>query len=661
MYRRDYGRGSWDRDNRGEMWGDRDRMHDQWQDRRSNRGGDWDRGGYHDPPVPHWDRRGPPDMDRGGRDDWPREQRGSWNRPHEPPMPLPPRERDRDMYRDPPPPRDRNDRPPISSHGPSHNPSMDWEAPPRTSGIVRKRDTLPEPYEERGSYERNETRDRPGRSGTDDADWKRRKVDQDEPPAQPQDNGRNEEDFGPRRRLEPSEPSQHVIFLGLDGDFVEDDLKAYLTSKNASLESVTIIRDRITGLSRGFGFAQFSTVAGASAFLLPNFPFVQLPPPASKPTVEGRRVKVDFSQSAHDATSAGGGPRNRPGHDSSGKAHVRNDGTRDIGSAPTPLILIRSLDKSTAIDEIAEALRTAEGPNGGGAQAMKRIILIRGRESTHSWGFAFVEMLDVDTAKSLLAGIMNPTYHPTGFKIDGRVIAASFALPYAFQVVPPTAEKEPNTLVPSKAVGGVEEGEGWTRYWDETASVEEKTYEATLPKPKPVADDRMAVDAPERPTAVASRAAPAPAPTALPTTSIPFSMKFKTAKAAEKEKAEAARAQAASETARPAAAAGNALGFVDDGPDHSPQTEQPQSSASQIAEGRFPLFRFLNAALIPPPAKSSTNVAPMAKSIKIAKNISKWNQVKEEMNEPENAQAAPAEAPAAVKYALYTQHGKTRP
>lgn len=84
-----------------------------------------------------------------------------------------------------------------------------------------------------------------------------------------------------------------------------------------------------------------------------------------------------------------------------GKAAIRNDGTRDIGSNPTPLLLIRSLDKGSTIDEIAEALRTAEGPNGGGAQAMKRIMLIRDRGTSQSWGFAFVEMLDVDVSYPL--------------------------------------------------------------------------------------------------------------------------------------------------------------------------------------------------------------------------------------------------------------------
>lgn len=180
MYRRDYSRGSWDRGDRGEVWSDRDRMHDQWQDRRSSRGGgDWDRPSYHEPVVSHWDRRGPPDMDRGPREEWGREPRATWSRAHEPPLPHP--SRDRDLYREPPAPRDRSDRAPIPiPHAPTHPAGMDWEGPPRTSGVVRKREAPVEPYSERGSYDRDDSRDRPGRSATDDSDWKRRKVDLDE-------------------------------------------------------------------------------------------------------------------------------------------------------------------------------------------------------------------------------------------------------------------------------------------------------------------------------------------------------------------------------------------------------------------------------------------------------------------------------------------------
>jgi RNA-binding protein 5/10 len=51
-----------------------------------------------------------------------------------------------------------------------------------------------------------------------------------------------------KKRLAPSEPSPHVIFLGLDTDFTEADLQAYLTNNGCSIETVTIIRDRSTGI-----------------------------------------------------------------------------------------------------------------------------------------------------------------------------------------------------------------------------------------------------------------------------------------------------------------------------------------------------------------------------------------------------------------------------
>lgn len=78
---------------------------------------------------------------------------------------------------------------------------------------------------------------------------------------------------------------------------------------------------------------------------------------------------------------------------------------------------------------------------------------------------------------------MNPAHHPTGFRIANCVIAASFALPYAFQLIPPAAVKDDRCIAPSLAVGGIE-GEGWTRYWDESAQVEEKVFEVIMPKVK---------------------------------------------------------------------------------------------------------------------------------------------------------------------------------
>lgn len=78
---------------------------------------------------------------------------------------------------------------------------------------------------------------------------------------------------------------------------------------------------------------------------------------------------------------------------------------------------------------------------------------------------------------------MNPTYHPTGFRIANAVVAASFALPYAFQLLPPGTIRDEACVTPSLAVGGLE-GEGLTRYWDEAAVIEEKKYEPIMSKIK---------------------------------------------------------------------------------------------------------------------------------------------------------------------------------
>ncbi|KAG9036200.1 hypothetical protein FRB95_009563 [Tulasnella sp. JGI-2019a] len=620
--RRDYGhgRGSWDRaperewDHGGrgdwDRGGGRDARRD-WDDRRTHAAYD----PLPPPPPPprdlQWERR-----DIGGsralREDWP-----------------PPRERDpRELgWNRPPPPIERDVYPPLDRERERLDRPVDWDSPlppplpPR--GQVRKRES--DIYDDR-DFGRDH---RYNRGGPDDIDWKRRKVDLDEfeKPGGYGDEPRwAEGDPPPRRRLEPSEPSQHVIFLGLDPDFTEGDLHNYLTSAGAILDSVTIIRDKVTGLSRCFGFAQFSSIAGASAFVLPNFPFVQLPPPtthlnhSSSTGPVGRRSKIDFSQSAQQHPTDSNPPRSL--HPDSKKPQPKNDGTRDIGSAPTPVILLRSLDKASEIDEIAEALRRAEGPGKVGVAGMKRILLVKDRVSGNGWGFAFVEMVNIETASALLAGIMNPTTHPTGFRIANCLVAASFALPYAFQLIPPTAIKDDRCVTPSLAVGGVE-GEGWTRYWDESALVEEKKFDVVIPKVK--AEPERSTTPPAAAKVAEPEPQPAPtAPTALPLSMGPVSLKLKTSKPAE-----------TSDTKNGAGAqpklgpVPNALGFSVDAADGDQEMASPGDSAAttaQTGEGS---------------GKGGSKVAPMVGSSKVTQNINKWNQAKEESSDQKAAAVAP--------------------
>ncbi|TFK55301.1 hypothetical protein OE88DRAFT_1675028 [Heliocybe sulcata] len=415
-----------------------------------------------------------------------------------------------------------------------------------------------------------------------------------------------------RKRLLPSEASPHVIFLGLDTDFTEADLQAYLTNQGFSVESVTIIRERSTGTCPfGFGFAQFATVEHARAFVGPSFPFIQVPPPASHGASAtaafykalqsgaphtGRRVKIDYSQSANPADKGRRGPMQS------------NDGTRDIGNTQSPLLLFRGLDPLSGPQAISIAMKTSSGPGKEGAKGMKRIILIKDRITLASWGFAFIEFVDVQSASAVLAATMSPQLHPNGFRISDKPVAASFAHPYSFQPVDPMRRDE--AAIPSTSVLGGSEG-GWVRYWDEASTVAVLDFKVEEP-PKPVTTTEKKKEkkkAKEADTAGAS-AALAEA-SALPVSDKPVTLSFNKAGISLNKGASGAGAKAPAPLA---------LGFSMN--EDEAQEGEVEATANQDLK-----------------VTATKKVAPMIASKKIANNISKWNQVQEELN-PASAAAS---------------------
>ena len=304
--------------------------------------------------------------------------------------------------------------------------------------------------------------------------------------AAPSAYGHGGQDRSFKKRLVPSEPSPHVIFLGLDQDFTEADLQAYLTSNGCSIETVTIIRDRSTGVSKGFGFAQFTSTEHARAFVGPLFPFIQVPPPGSHGASasatfykaletglphNGRRVKIDYSQSVNP-------------HDKARRQNL-NDGTRDIGNSQGPVLLFRGLDPLSGPQAICQAMRSSSGPGQEGAKGMKRIIVIKDKVTMASFGFSFVEFVDTQVlyilasgfshlfwfqcASMALAAIMSPQIHPSGFCISDKPIAASFAHPYSFQPATEFLHRDEACVTSSVSLGGMDGS--WVRYWDETSTV----------------------------------------------------------------------------------------------------------------------------------------------------------------------------------------------
>lgn len=82
-----------------------------------------------------------------------------------------------------------------------------------------------------------------------------------------------------------------------------------------------------------------------------------------------------------------------------------NEGMRDIGNTQAPVLLFRGLDPLSGPQAIAQAMKNAAGPGKEGAKGMRRIILIKDKVTMASWGFAFVEFVDIQVRSTLFGGL----------------------------------------------------------------------------------------------------------------------------------------------------------------------------------------------------------------------------------------------------------------
>lgn len=71
-------------------------------------------------------------------------------------------------------------------------------------------------------------------------------------------------------------------------------LRTFLEDLGASIDSTTVIMDRATGESKGYGFAKFGSVEHARAFVEPNWPSVKWRERGQGPT--GVSIKINYSQ-----------------------------------------------------------------------------------------------------------------------------------------------------------------------------------------------------------------------------------------------------------------------------------------------------------------------------------------------------------------------------
>lgn len=374
-------------------------------------------------------------------------------------------------------------------------------------------------------------------------------------------------------------------------------LQNYLTNHGCAIETVTIIRERSSGASKGFGFAQFPTTEHARAFVDPLFPFIQMPPPASHGATasqqfykaletglphNGRRVKIDYSQSASP---------NDKGRFNRGNL---NDGTRDIGNSQHAVLLFRGLDPLSGPQAIHQAMRSSAGVGKEGARGMKRIILIKDRVTLASFGFAFVEFVDVPSAAATFGNAMSSTIHPSGFRISDRPVAVSFAHPDSFQNIDPMLRDEAS-IASSFGLGGAEGA--WVRYWDEASTIAVLEFkDAKSIQPEPVASVKEKKEKKKKEAVVPKVSAPA-APSSLPVSDKPVTLNFN---------------KGPIKIAAAGAIKPIVLGFSTEDANADDDDDDNANEDSKAAGPK--------------------RVAPLINSKKTANNISKWNQVQEELS-----------------------------
>lgn len=309
-------------------------------------------------------------------------------------------------------------------------------------------------------------------------------------------------------RSSTTQPSRDVILLGLDSDVDAEKLRTLVTALANMVDArlapppqdATVIRDRNTGASKGFGFVKFDTLEDAKRFVYMHAPFITSPDtwlgPAPNQAQRRKRIKIDFSNSErpqggisyyeqHNAPDskdqlkkararrakmlAGAAAKETP------KPHMHvdtaneNAGMRDASAYATNMLLLTNLRTTASAKDVGLVMAQA-------SPHVEQVLLLRTRATRASTGCAFVVMSDVEAAKSALdalrdrqSALVTPLEHESSIK-------TSFADAVVLE--------EADPFDPTNAAYVYEDKRGRTwRYENEALGFETWKPEDILPEP----------------------------------------------------------------------------------------------------------------------------------------------------------------------------------
>ncbi|KAI9356444.1 hypothetical protein BD770DRAFT_390237 [Pilaira anomala] len=243
---------------------------------------------------------------------------------------------------------------------------------------------------------------------------------------------RDDYNYNDRRQEEELEPNINVVLRNLPDNAREVDIENKLIQMEASIDNVSLIKDRDTGESRKFAFIRFTSVGHAIQFVEKHRSF----------EMNSYRVRVDYCKKNKQEEEKDEWRCSKCGNFNvvtrrscteckhsyiSESNEIRtnetetieiNDGTKDISNIPSNMLLLRQLDHLTTEESIFEAVSTLEG--------VYRTILIRDKLTKMSCEFAFVEFVNVQCAAIALE------YARELLTIDGRKVQVSYTNPESF-------------------------------------------------------------------------------------------------------------------------------------------------------------------------------------------------------------------------------------
>ncbi|KAJ5520017.1 hypothetical protein N7463_000470 [Penicillium fimorum] len=248
--------------------------------------------------------------------------------------------------------------------------------------------------------------------------------------------------------------SREIMMEGLPVNITENDISAELSAFRADgLEDIRVIRDRQTKVSRQIGFLRFSSIDASRAFFERNQPSIFLYGPNEKST----KVRITYTREREDRARAKGAsdwncrkclvlnfstrshcfkcgtprptdmdPIGPPGVSA---LKIANDGDNDVApeNQPSQFLLIRGLEASVTEEILAKGVSKLYRPSGNtdsapdnqkkgskvasttgdsnlGARegSLRRVLLVRDRETNASWRYGFAEFAGINDAQAAM-------------------------------------------------------------------------------------------------------------------------------------------------------------------------------------------------------------------------------------------------------------------